>query len=99
MIQSAWQLSVDFFGSKPVVVEPSAVQVSSDGGLLPFRQLDERLGTAHPTLGAADDVAGVVRRLREAFPGVRIHLHGDSGFGTPWSIRSAGVSPAPGARV
>jgi hypothetical protein len=44
IIQSAWQLSFDFFDSKPVVVEPSAVQVSSDGGLLAFRQLDERIG-------------------------------------------------------
>lgn len=238
IIQSAWQMSFDFFGSKPVVVEPSAAQVSSDAGLLPFRQLDERLGlsrefaealadrrrvglvdhtflemarariygiladyadqndhdvlrsdpifklvcgrsiedddlasqptlsrfenaidvksffrlqevlleqfiasfdkppahltldidpfddpthgaqqltffhgyygqyqylprvitcaendlvvavcllhgTAHPALGAADDMAWVVRRLREAFPGVRLHLRGDSGYGTP----------------
>jgi hypothetical protein len=44
IIQAAWQLSFGFFGSKPVVVEPSAVQVSSDAGLLPFRQLDEQLG-------------------------------------------------------
>ena len=40
-------------------------------------------GTAHPALGAADDVTYVVRRLREAWPGVRIHLRGDSGFGVP----------------
>jgi hypothetical protein len=40
-------------------------------------------GTAHPTLGAPDDVEYVVHRLREAWPGVRIHLRGDSGFGTP----------------
>ena len=40
-------------------------------------------GTAHPTLGAPDDIEYVVRRLREAWPGVRIHLRGDSGFGTP----------------
>lgn len=44
IIQSAWQLSFNFFGSKPVVVEPAATQVSSDAGLLPFRQLDEQLG-------------------------------------------------------
>ncbi len=44
IIQSAWQLSFDFFESMPVVIEPSAVQVSSDGGLLAFRQLDERIG-------------------------------------------------------
>lgn len=40
-------------------------------------------GTAHPALGAPDDVAYVVRRLRQAWPGVRIHLRGDSGFGVP----------------
>ena len=42
--QSAFRLTFDFLTSKPVVVEPSAGQVSSDAGLLPFRQLDERLG-------------------------------------------------------
>jgi hypothetical protein len=42
--QSAFQLSFDFFTSKPVLVEPSAAQISSDAGLLPFRQLDEELG-------------------------------------------------------
>lgn len=42
--QSAFQLGFDFGTSKTVVVEPSAAQVSSDAGLLPFRQLDERLG-------------------------------------------------------
>ena len=41
--QSAFQLAFDFGTSKPVVVEPSAGQVSSDAGLLPFRQLDEQL--------------------------------------------------------
>jgi hypothetical protein len=244
IIHAAWQLSFGFFGSKPVVVEPSAAQVSSDAGLLPFRQLDEQLGltrqfaevltdrrqaafidhtflemvrariygiladyadqndhdvlrsdpvfklicgrsiedkdlasqptlsrfenaievecffrlqdvlldqfiasfdrpprhltldidpfddpthgaqqltffhgfynqyqylprvitcaendlvlavcllygTAHPALGAADDVSYVVRRLREAWPGVRIHLRGDSGFGVPTMYEAA----------
>ena len=244
IIQSAWQLSFGFLDSKPVVVEPSAVQVSSDAGLLPFRQLDEQLGltrqfaevltdhrqatfikhsflemtrariygiladyadqndhdvlrsdpifklicgrsiddqdlasqptlsrfenaidvkaffrlqellleqfiasfekppkqltldidpfddpthgqqqltffhgfydqyqylpraitcaendlvvaicllhgTAHPALGAADDIRSVVRRLREAWPGVRIHLRGDSGFGVPSMYEAA----------
>ena len=40
-------------------------------------------GSAHPTLGADDDLEYVVRRLRQAWPGVRIHLRGDSGFGSP----------------
>ena len=42
--QSAFQISFDYLRSKVVVVEPGAAQVSSDAGLLPFRQLDERLG-------------------------------------------------------
>lgn len=40
-------------------------------------------GTAHPTLGAQDDLARVVGRLRQVWPDVRLHLRGDSGFGTP----------------
>lgn len=42
--QTAFELRLDFLPSKPVVVEPSAAQVSSDAGLLPFRQLDEQIG-------------------------------------------------------
>ena len=34
--QSAFQLAFDFGTSKPVVVAPSAAQVSSDAGLLHF---------------------------------------------------------------
>jgi len=39
--QSAFQFSFDCFPSTPTVVEFSAAQLSSDAGLLPFRQLDE----------------------------------------------------------
>ena len=42
--QSAFQFSFSFFKSKPIVVEPSPAHISSDGGLLPLRQLDEQLG-------------------------------------------------------
>ena len=42
--QSAFRIEFDYFNPKPVVVEPSPAQVSSDGGLLAFRQLDEQLG-------------------------------------------------------
>lgn len=42
--QSAFQVEFDFGTAKPVVVEPSTAQLSSDAGLLPFRQLDEQLG-------------------------------------------------------
>jgi hypothetical protein len=40
-------------------------------------------GTAHAALGADDDLDYIVARLRKVWPGVRIHLRGDSGFGTP----------------
>jgi len=53
--QSAFSLDLDFFTSKPVVVEPSAAQVSSDAGLLPFRQLDERLGLTEQFATALTD--------------------------------------------
>lgn len=40
-------------------------------------------GTASPTLGAADDVAYLVSRVRERFPDVKLSFRGDSGFGKP----------------
>jgi hypothetical protein len=40
-------------------------------------------GRAHPALGAADDLKYLAGRLRDAFPGVRIVLRADSGFGVP----------------
>lgn len=42
--QSAVQITFDFFPAKPIVVEATAGQLTSDAGLLPFRQLDEQLG-------------------------------------------------------
>jgi hypothetical protein len=42
--QSAWQLTFGFFPKIPVVVQPTEAHLSSDGGLLIFRQYDEQLG-------------------------------------------------------
>jgi len=53
--QSAFQLAFDFGTAKPVVVEPSAAQVSSDAGLLAFRQLDEELGLTRQFAEALTD--------------------------------------------
>jgi hypothetical protein len=53
--QPAFQLSFDFLGSKPIVVEPSAAQVTSDAGLLPFRELDEQIGLTRQFAEALDD--------------------------------------------
>ena len=43
-LQSAWQKSFGFLGSKPIVVEPVEEHLSSDAGLLPIRQFDEQIG-------------------------------------------------------
>jgi Transposase DDE domain group 1 len=40
--QGAEQLSFDFLPHLPVVVQPTAGQMSSDAGLLPLRQFDRR---------------------------------------------------------
>ena len=40
-IQPVHQGSFTFFHDLPIVVEATAAQLSSDAGLLPFRQLDE----------------------------------------------------------
>lgn len=55
ILQSAWQWSFDFLDSMPIVVEPSASQVSSDAGLLLFRQLDEQLGLTRQFAEALTD--------------------------------------------
>jgi Transposase DDE domain group 1 len=53
-IQPAWQQTFAFFDT-PVVVEPSAGQLTSDAGLLPFRQLDEQLGLTRAFAAVLDD--------------------------------------------
>jgi hypothetical protein len=53
-IQPDWQQTLDFFGI-PIVIEPSAGQLCSDAGLLPFRQCDEQLGLTHAFAAVLDD--------------------------------------------
>jgi Transposase DDE domain group 1 len=43
-----------------------------------------RHGTAHAALGADDDLEYLVRRLRQVWPDVHIHVRGDAGCGVPW---------------
>jgi Transposase DDE domain group 1 len=53
-IQPAWQEHLDFFGL-PIVLEPSRTALTSDAGLLPLRQFDERIGLTRAFAAALDD--------------------------------------------
>ena len=62
-LQSAWQKSFAFLGSKPVVVEPVEEHLTSDAGLLPIRQFDEQMGcTAEFAAALARHAAWAFRR-------------------------------------
>jgi len=55
MSQAAWQVSFEFSGTKPILVLPGQDQLTSDGGLLPVRQVDEQLGLTDRFIAALDD--------------------------------------------
>jgi hypothetical protein len=48
-----------------------------------FVMLSLRHGSAHAALGADDDLAYLVNRLRQVWPDVALHFRGDCGFGVP----------------
>ena len=54
-LQSVPRLSFDFFPSRPVEVEISASPLTSDAGLLPIRQFDERIRLTEQFAAALDD--------------------------------------------
>ena len=74
--QSDFQLKFDFLPSKPIVVEPSADQVSSDAGLLPFRQLDERIGLTRRLAEALTDRRDAGRINHSFLEMVRMRVYG-----------------------
>ena len=43
-IQSVLQGTFSFFRNLPIVVQTTAAQLTSDAGLLPLREFDERIG-------------------------------------------------------
>lgn len=55
IVQCDFQVCFSFFDPKPIVVEPSNEQMSSDGGLLLFRQLDEQLGWSQQFAAVLND--------------------------------------------
>ena len=68
-IPPVWPQVLDFFGT-PLVIEPSPGQLSSDAGLLPARQFDQRIGRTPTFAGARTTTATPTTRAR---PGSRRH--------------------------
>jgi hypothetical protein len=53
-VPPGWPQVLDCFGT-PISIELSPGQLSSDAGLLPIRQFDERIGLTHAFTAALDD--------------------------------------------
>jgi hypothetical protein len=54
-LQSAWQLSFGFLGTKPIFVEPVEESLTTDAGLLPIREFDEQFQLTARFAAALDD--------------------------------------------
>ncbi len=54
-IQPAVQGTFSFFPNLPVIVETTAAQLTSDAGLLPIREFDERIGLTQAFASVLDD--------------------------------------------
>lgn len=74
-IQPVWQQTLAFF-DLPVVVEPSAAQLTSDAGLLPFRQLDDQLGLTQSFAALLDDPRAAVQVHHSVLEMVRCRVYG-----------------------
>jgi len=54
IIAPTWPQVLNFFG-RPLVIESSPGQLSSDAGLLPIREFDQRTGLTRAFAAALDD--------------------------------------------
>jgi hypothetical protein len=75
-IQSAWQLVFGFQGQKPVVVEASRAQLTSDAGLLPIHQFDELIGLTRQFAEALVDTRDPTFCLHSRLSMVRQRIYG-----------------------
>ena len=55
ILHNVWQVTVDFFPKTPICIQPVEENLSSDAGLLVFRQWDEQLGWTESFAQQLDD--------------------------------------------
>ncbi|MGO8747167.1 MAG: IS1380 family transposase [Thermoguttaceae bacterium] len=75
-LQSVFQVCFGFFDSKPVVVEPQDGQFTTDAGLLPFRQFDEKLGFTQQFATALNDPRDPAATTHSFTEMVRVRIFG-----------------------
>ena len=75
-IQSAWQLSLGFFDGKQIVVQPVEAHLSTDAGLLPIREFDERIGFTQAFADALDDPRYPAKVEHSVAEMVRMRIYG-----------------------
>src|SRR5438046_1319430 len=75
-IHPGWHQAFDFLPSRPIVVEPSDEQLSSDAGLLPLRQFDARIGLTQQFAAALDDPRQPQRIQHALLAMTRARLYG-----------------------
>lgn len=75
-IHPAQPLLFDFFDDRPVLVEVNHAPLTSDAGLLPFRQLDQRLGFTRQLANALHDPRDPDRIEHSVLDMLRMRLYG-----------------------
>src|SRR3954453_768314 len=68
--------SFDFFPSRPIEIEVSSAPLTSDAGLLPVRQLDERIRLTEQFAAALGDRRDLARILQPLLSMVRQRIYG-----------------------
>src|SRR5262249_24021586 len=75
-LQSVPQLSLDFFPSRPVQFEISTAPLTSDAGLLPIREFDERIKLTEQFAAAIKDKRDVTFTQQSVLSMVRQRIYG-----------------------
>ncbi len=75
-IQTVWQETFDFLGDLPIIVEPSRAQLTSDAGLLVFRELDQHLGMTAQFANALGDARDIDLLDHSMLEMVRARVYG-----------------------